>query len=238
MRFLIFSVLFLLLFSNCEDTHSKKNNAAIKPVTIEEPEKKEKDTTEVTPAETREFPKLTDANAMEFFLQYEKEHKENKVRLTTDFGIIEIQLFNETKFHRANFIYLTKQHYFDDTQFYRVVKDFIIQAGNSDNIEIAKKRNYIGEYLLPTDAKRGFKHERGVVSMPSSEIENPHKLASPYEFFIVVPERGAHHLDGSYTIFGKVTRGMDVVDKISNVETDRAEWPLSNIYIKKVEIIN
>ncbi|WP_141675466.1 peptidylprolyl isomerase [Formosa haliotis] len=175
---------------------------------------------------------------MEFFLQYEKKNKENKVRITTSFGIIDILLFNETKFHRANFIFLTKQGYFTNTQFYRVVKNFIIQGGSSDDPEIGKRRYNIGKYLLPTDAKRGFKHDRGVISMPSSDIENPYKLASPYEFFIVQAAHGAHHLDGDYTIFGKVIRGMDVVDKISNVETDNAEWPLHNVYIEKVEIIN
>ncbi|MEO8933507.1 MAG: peptidylprolyl isomerase [Xanthomarina sp.] len=181
--------------------------------------------------------KLTDKNAMEFFLQYEKENPENKVRLTTSFGIIDILLFNETKFHRANFIFLTKQGYFNDTQFYRVIDNFMVQAGNSDNPEIAKKRNNIGRYLLPTDTKRGFKHDRGVISMPSSDIENPYKLASPFEFFIVQQEGGAHHLNGNYTIFGKVINGMEVIDKIASQKTDNNNWPLSNIYIQKVEVI-
>ena len=96
----------------------------------------------------------------------------------------------------------------------------------------------IGKYLLPTDTKRGYRHDRGVISMPSSEIDNPHKLASPYEFFIVTQRGGAHFLDGDYTIFGRVTKGMDVVDKITAVDTDDADWPLKNIYIKKVEIID
>jgi cyclophilin family peptidyl-prolyl cis-trans isomerase len=174
---------------------------------------------------------------MDFFLEYEKVNKENKVRISTAYGDIDILLFDKTKFHRANFIYLTKQGYFDGTQFYRIVNNFIIQAGNSDDREILNKRKDIGRYLLPKDTKRGFKHDRGVISMPSSEIENPHKLASPYEFFIVQSPTGAYHLDGDYTIFGRVIHGMDVVDEIAKQETDRAEWPLHNIYIKKVEII-
>ncbi|MBP1841591.1 peptidylprolyl isomerase [Formosa algae] len=242
MRFLVYCCLFVFLL-NCEDTKSKKNNSD-KPA-IETPVKQTSETktlqTDAIPEiveDTREFPVLTDDNAMEFFLEYEKEHKENTVRITTEYGTIDIQLFNETKFHRANFIFLTKQGYFNNTQFYRVVKNFIIQGGGSDDSEIGKRRVSIGKYLLPTDAKRGFKHDRGVISMPSSDIENPYKLASPYEFFIVQAPGGAHHLDGSYTIFGKVIKGMDVVDAISNVETDDAEWPLHNVYIKKVEIID
>jgi len=182
-----------------------------------------------------EYPFLDETNAMEFFLDYEKENKETKVRLTTTFGDIEILLHEETKFHRANFIYLTKRKAFDNTQFHRVVKGFIIQGGNTDDIEVAKRRRKIGHYLLPTDTKRGFTHKRGVISMPSSDIENPHKLASPYEFFITQVD--SYHLDGNYTIFGEVTKGMEVVDKINAVRTDESDWPLHNVYIEKVEII-
>jgi cyclophilin family peptidyl-prolyl cis-trans isomerase len=180
---------------------------------------------------------LSDKNVMEFFLDYDKKHKENTVRITTDFGTIDIKLFKQTKFHRSNFIYLTKKQYFNNTQFYRVVKNFVIQGGNSDDRETSIKRRNIGKYLLPNDYDKGFKHHRGMVSMPSKNIENPYKKASPFEFFIVQQQGGAHHLDGDYTIFGNVIRGMEVVDKIAAVPTDAADWPLQNVYIKKVEIL-
>lgn len=234
MRFILFFCTLALLF-NCEDKQ-KQQKTTTDISEIEQ--KKVDDKPKVTPNNVkREFPKLNEKNAMEFFLQYEKENKEDKVRITTDFGEIDILLFDKTKFHRANFIFLTKQKYFEKTQFYRVIDNFIVQAGNSDDRATARKRGKIGKYLLPTDTKRGYTHERGVLSMPSSEIDNPHKLASPFEFFIVQQQGGAHFLDGDYTIFGKVTRGMDVVDKIAAVDTDEADWPLKNIFIKKVEII-
>ena len=113
----------------------------------------------------------------------------------------------------------------------------MVQAGNTDDPKVKRKRRLIGKYLLPKDTKRGYKHDRGVISMPSSDIDNPYKLASPYEFFIVQQRGGAHFLDGDYTIFGKVIRGMNVVDKIAAVETDNADWPLHNIYITKAEIL-
>ena len=231
MRLLVGWFLFLALCSckneasKQEENHQENNPLVTKGIKIDS----------IKPIKT-EFPYLDKTNAMDFFLEYEKENKEQYVRLTTTKGIIEIELFNKTKFHRANFIYLTKLKAFDNTQFHRVVKNFIIQGGNTDDIEVARKRRKIGHYLLPTDTKRGFKHHRGVISMPSSDIENPHKLASPYEFFIV--QKDSYHLDGSYTIFGKVTKGLDVVDKINSVETDESDWPLHNIYIKKVEIID
>ena len=233
MRIILFFCLILLLF-NCEDTQSKKKSTSI----TTQQKQKEKETVEKKKSKLveREYPKLTDKNAMDFFLEYEKKNKENKVRITTKFGEIDILLFEETKFHRANFIFLTKQKYFDGTQFYRIVNNFIIQGGSSDESKMTKRRTNIGKYLLPTDTKRGFTHERGVISMPSSEIENPHKLASPYQFFIV--QKTSKHLDGDFTIFGKVIRGMDVVDEIAGQETDGSEWPLHNIYIQKVEVID
>ncbi|GGG58552.1 peptidyl-prolyl cis-trans isomerase [Bizionia arctica] len=229
-------MLFSFVLLNCEDKQSDKKTNTSSQETSKINKKNSIPENELD-VEIKDTTRLTDENAMEFFLQYERENPENKVRITTNLGDIDILLFNETKFHRANFIFLTKQDYFDDTQFYRVINNFIIQAGNSDNAEVSKKRNRIGRYLLPTDTKRGFKHDKGVISMPSSDIENPYKLASPFEFFIVQKEGGAHHLDGDYTIFGKVINGMDVVDKIAKQETDVADWPLHNIYIEKVEII-
>jgi len=226
------------LFLNCEDKKSnKKNKVETSKVIVDSIVDTNKLSDDDSDSLKRQFPKLNSKNSMDFFLEYDKHHKENKVRITTDFGTIDILLFNETKFHRSNFIFLTKQKYFNGTQFYRVINNFMVQAGSSDDKITAKKRNYIGRYLLPPDTKRGFKHDRGVISMPSSDIDNPHKLASPYEFFIVQQRGGAHFLDGDYTIFGKVTKGMDVVDKIAAVKTDDADWPLQSIFIRNVEII-
>lgn len=233
MRIVLFLCIFFL-FLNCEDKHSKTKKAVETTATKQDKKEIIKDSIK-TIEET--FEKLNTENAMYFFQDYDKKHKENKVRITTDFGTIDILLFEETKYHRANFIFLTKQKYFNDTQFYRVIDNFMVQAGNSDDRKTARKRAKIGKYLLPTDTKRGFKHDRGVISMPSGEIDNPHKLASPFEFFIVQQKGGSHFLDGDYTIFGRVTNGMDVIDKIAAVDTDEADWPLRNIYIRNVEII-
>ena len=223
----------MLLVGGCEDKQSQKQ------IQVEKKDStNQKVTTSAVKKSRRKFPRLTEKNAMDFFLEYEKENKEDKVRLTTDFGTIDIRLYDKTKFHRANFIFLTKQGYFNGTQFYRVVNNFIIQGGSSDDFKIAKRRQQIGKYLLPKDTKRGYSHNRGVISMPSSEIENPHKLASPYEFFIVQRHGGAHYLDGDYTVFGEVVNGMDVVDKIAAQKTDEGEWPLNNVYIRKVEIVD
>lgn len=177
-------------------------------------------------------PQLDDKNAIPFFQQYGAENPESKVRLKTRFGNIDIQLYENTPYHRANFIFLVKNNYFDGTMFHRVVPGFIIQGGNSDSNTVMQRRTRIGRYLLPPDTRKGHRHHRGVISMPSSAIDNPHKLASPYEFFIVQQAPGAYHLDGNYTAFGAVIAGMDVVDKINAVPVDKREMPLHNVIIR------
>lgn len=235
MKKIILFLCFVFLL-NCED---KKTSVKNTPNPKQTQVTKDTITTKNTQKESkRKYPLLTDENAMEFFMEYDKIHKEQNVRIVTDFGNIDILLYNNTKYHRSNFIFLTKQNYFNNTQFYRVIDNFMIQGGNSDDKKTATKRNKIGKYLLPTDTKKGYKHDRGVISMPSGEIDNPHKLASPYEFFIVQQKGGAYYLDGDYTIFGRVIKGMDVVDKIAAQPTDTSDWPLRNIYIKRVEILD
>ena len=217
--------------ANEKKSSSNKENNTVrvqkKIISAEEEIKKKKDKFD----SLNENIVLDDKNAIPFFFNYEKNNPEDKVRISTRFGNIDIKLFKNTPYHRANFIYLTKKGYFKNTTFHRVVPDFIIQGGNSDRYETAKKRGKIGKYLLPPDTKKGYKHHRGVVSMPSSEIENPYKLASPYEFFIVQQDPGAYHLDGNYTIFGKVISGMDVVDKINKQRIDGRETPLTNVFM-------
>jgi cyclophilin family peptidyl-prolyl cis-trans isomerase len=180
---------------------------------------------------------LTEDNAIDFFFDYQKGLTENKVKITTSLGSFTVALYDNVPYHKANFIYLTKKGYFNNTMFHRVVKDFIIQGGNADNLETAKKRKEIGRYLLPPDTRKGYKHHRGTISMPSSEIDNPHMLASPYEFFIVVTRPGSYHLDGDYTPFGEVISGMEVVDLINQQPVDDGDWPMKNIYIQRAEVI-
>ena len=180
---------------------------------------------------------LDEKTAIPFLFEYQQKNKENKVRISTTYGDIDLILFDNTPYHRANFIYLTKLGYFNDTFFHRVVPDFVIQGGNSDDPKTWRKRREIGRYLLPQDNDKGHKHDRGVISIPSSEEDNPHKLASPFEFFIVQQKGGAYHLDKDFTPFGKVISGMDVVDKICAQPIDGRENPIENIEMK-IKIIN
>ena len=88
------------------------------------------------------------------FFEYEKKNKENRVRIKTKYGNIDIELFKETPYHRSNFIYLTKKKYFNGTSFHRVVKDFIIQGGNSDSYEISKRREILADIFFHLTLKK------------------------------------------------------------------------------------
>jgi len=218
-------LLIVFIFSSCETI--KKNKPLLK-----NPETK----TITNIKQIDSFIKLNEKNAIPFLYEYSKKNLEDKVKISTEYGDIVILLYKNTNIHRSNFIFLIKKKYFDGTIFHRVVPDFIIQGGNSDDSKILLKRRQIGRYLLPPDTRKGNKHHRGVISMPSSEIDNPHKLASPFEFFIVQQNSGAYHLDKDYTAFGRVIKGMDVVDKINNEKTDDRETPHKNIYIKAIVV--
>ena len=230
--FFLFTVVFTV---SCKDSSKKSESKTTEPtVTVDSTEVETKSEKEQQEEENFE---LTEDNAIDFFFNYEKTLKSNKVKITTNLGSFIIELYENVPYHRANFIYLARKGYFDYTQFHRVVKNFIIQGGNSDDRKTGKKRRDIGRYLLPPDTRKGHRHDRGTISMPSSERDNPHMLASPFEFFIVVTNPGSYHLDGEYTPFGRVIEGMDIVDKINNQPVGEGDWPKQNVYIEKAEVI-
>ena len=219
------SLILLLFFGiGCSKTTKKNVVAPKKTITKKIASKKEKSLLKKKPEKV-----LTEKNAIPFLFEYQQQPLPKQVEISTSFGEIVIALFDEAPYHKANFIYLTRLGYFDNTFFHRVVPNFVIQGGNSDHPDTSKKRRLIGRYLLPPDITPGKGHDRGVVSMPSSAMDNPHRLASPYEFFIVQQKGGAHHLDGNYTPFGRVIRGMDVVDAICAQPIDNREAPMNNI---------
>ncbi|MFD0975180.1 peptidylprolyl isomerase [Salinimicrobium gaetbulicola] len=231
----------VLLLTACEDKKSSLEKAPA--TTTEVTEKNESADTiekkEVKKEKKKSRPKgplLVQEELIPYLTEYGKENPEDKIRIITRFGNIEVELFHDTPLHRANFILLVKNDYFDETFFHRVADGFVIQGGNSDNPSTNKKRHYIGDYLIPSEFDAGHKHVRGAFSAAKYAEQNVSKASSPFEFFIVQSETGAHHLNNEHTVFGRVIDGMDVVDEISKVEVDEGEWPLRNIYLD-VEII-
>ena len=175
---------------------------------------------------------ISEENVVDFLTWYGEQNPETKVQIETEFGNIEVELEKETPLHRANFIYLTKKNYFNTTFFHRVVKNFVVQGGNSDESLTKKDRKSIGNYLIPPEFNRILKHNYGALAAARSWDDNPDKLSNPYEFYFVQNKKGEHHLDGEHTIFGKITKGFDVLDEIAAQKTDKGEYPLFNIKMK------
>jgi peptidylprolyl isomerase len=223
-------------FGSCEDKKKGSQNENDTSTKLSNQNKIKTEaaiTSELEKVEIEDFPKITNENVVSFLIAYGNENPETKILITSSFGEIEIELYKDTPLHRANFIYLVKNKYFDETFFHRVVPNFIIQGGNSDLVSTPKKRTALGnDYLLPAEIIRGRNHEYGTVSGAKEYRDNPDNRTAPYEFFIFLgPKTSTTHLNGNYTIFGKVTKGMDVVEEISKVKADDGDWPLSNIYI-------
>ena len=231
---LVFFLGILFFLGSCED--NKKDTQTGKEVdshSESEGKDRKRDSLKELKNIQDDLVEITNENVVSFLTEYGKHNPETKVLFSSSFGDIEIELFTDTPLHRANMIYLIKHQYFDETFFHRVVPNFIIQAGNSDLTSTTQKRSKLGnDYLLPAEIIPGRVHSYGTVSGAKEYRENPDNKSAPYEFFIFLgPSTSTTHLNGNYTIFGKVIKGMDVVEAISKVEADSGDWPLNNIYI-------
>ncbi len=133
---------------------------------------------------------ITNKNVVDKLTQYGKEHKESIVEISTKYGKIRLRLYEETPLHRANFIMLVKKGFFKNTLFYRVIRNFMIQGGNSDRDNVFHKMAKIGSYRVPSEINEKYVHKRGALSMAVQEqyFKDPkrfNKNSSPYNFFIV-----------------------------------------------------
>lgn len=195
-----------------------------------QPETKEK-SQKHKPGEKPSHPKLTDQNVVEKLSAYGEKHPETKVRLATSKGEITLRLFEQTPLHRANFVMLVKNGYFNGTIFYRVEKGFVIQGGDSDDPQVHARRGEFGNYTIPAEFKPTLKHKPGALALARDYENNPEKRSAPFDFYILVG-KNAPNLDNNHTVFGQVVSGMDVVNQIANVETDDSNWPKKDIYIR------
>ena len=249
--------------------------------------------------------------------------KETTVLIETSLGDIKVKLYNETPKHRDNFIKLSKDGFYEGTLFHRVIKDFMIQAGDPDSKNApAGKMLGAGDtgYTIPAEfVYPKYFHKKGALSAArQSDQVNPKKESSGCQFYIVTgqvyneqqilgmeqkmnqgkmnkifnelaqkhvkeiykmrkandqdslydlqerlvaeaeqeaakqpdfkftPEQikayttvgGTPHLDNEYTVFGEIVEGMDVIDAIQKVKTNKSDRPEEDVKIKKVTVLN
>ena len=234
MKFVLWLVIFLVtLFLGCEDTKKTSDQK------VKERPLVQKDSSEIQIQSTEDlYPLITNKNVIDFLTEYGASHPETRATITTNHGAITIRLYEDTPLHRANFVYLVKQEYFNGTFFHRIVKNFIIQGGNSDDVSTPRKRNKIGrKYLIPAEIKPSRNHRYGTVSGAKDYRENPDNKSAPFEFFIFLgPQTSTRHLNGNYTVFGEVIKGMNVVEKIANLPAEDDDWPIQNVYIQNITL--
>lgn len=225
---------YLLMATSLLACNSESKKVPIEKEVEPKIEKKEiliKETPKPQPIK-KEWDSLRSHNVVSFFTEYGKQNKETVVLLQTKYGNIKLKLYEDTPIYRANFIFLSKIGYFNTTMFYRVAPDFVIQGGNSDNISMMKIRRRYRNYLLPPDFKKHRKHKYGALAAARDWEDNPNKLSSPFEFYMVQKRDGAYHLDNEHTVFGEVISGFSTMDKIANLEAGSDEWPKEDVYIK------
>ena len=149
-----------------------------------------------------------------------------------DFGVIKAELYPDKAPNTVNnFISLANSGFYDGLIFHRVIEGFMNQGGDPDGIGTGGPGYSIkGEFSNNGYTKNDLKHTAGVLSMARSN--DPDSAGS--QFFIMAEE--APHLDGDYAAFGKVTEGMDVVEAINSVETDRNDKPLKDVVIESITV--
>ena len=219
------------------------------------------------PVKKDTFQVITNRDVKERLLKYGKNNPETRVKIVTDMGNIVIRLYKDTPLHRASFILMAKNGCFDNNIFTRVREDFMAQAGGSYDQKITEKRNSIAGYTIPAEMRPNHFHKRGAVGAARSYMNNPDKRSNPYAFYFVegtvyneitlnkyeeenqyrfppahrayyLKNPGAAHIDGQHTVFGEIIEGYSIVPKITHVETDSRDWPVNDIFIKEVIVLD
>ncbi len=149
-----------------------------------------------------------------------------------DYGKMEVELFPETApITVKNFLKLVDQKFYDGIIFHRVIEGFMIQGGDPKGIGIGGSDETIKGEFIVNGVNNLLKHSRGVISMARTNMPN----SASSQFFIM--HKDSPHLDGSYASFGVVVSGIEVVDKISKVDTDHRNKPLKDVKIQTIRRI-
>lgn len=130
-----------------------------------------------------------------------------------------------------NFVKLVQEHFYDGLIFHRVILGFMIQGGGVDASMRPKAATSIKGEFKSNGISNPLKHTRGVLSMARTMVKD----SASSQFFIM--QADAPHLDGDYAAFGKITEGLDVVDEIARVKTNRQDCPLEPIIIKTMRLL-
>ena len=167
---------------------------------------------------------------------------EPEFEIVTTHGTMKLKLYSKTPKHRDNFVKLVKEKYYDGIRFHRVIEGFMIQAGDPYSRDTSKI-DFWGQggpdYTVPAEFVNEYWHKKGAIAAArKGDMANPRKASSGSQFYIVHDENACLHLDGQYTIFGEVTEGLDVIDRIAAVPVDRYDRPYEDVIIKEIRPVS
>lgn len=259
-KFYTYSCLLLFFCLSCGDGGENQKT--------ESPANPEAGSSEEAPKLSFRMPQLNPGNVRESLKAYGEDHPETQVLIQTDMGDIKLKLYEETPLHRANFIYLVKKGFFNGTVIYRIIKNFMVQGGAGDFPQRDAVKKQIGTYRVPPEYNtEKFFHKRGALAMAKKPNEGPETGSSPFDFYIIQGEKlsagqlqamaqrdqlkispaqqqaytqlgGVPSLDGLHTVFGEVTEGLDVIDKMAALKTREADgWPVDGLIAMKISVI-
>ena len=157
----------------------------------------------------------------------------NLVKITMESGdsiVVELDAKN-APIMVANFQKLVSRHFYDGLIFHRVISGFMIQGGDPTGTGMGgADENIKGEFAV-NGVRNNLSHARGVISMARSQMYN----SASSQFFIC--HANCDFLDGQYAAFGKVVEGIETVDKIASVKTNRSDRPLVEQKMKSVVFV-
>lgn len=166
-----------------------------------------------------------------FVVQPEVEKTYPIGQIKVDSGEVLIWLYDETPVHKASFIKLANEGYWDTLTFNRVISNFVAQGGCPDTPAGFSD----SPYLLKPEFNSAIRHIYGAVG--AGRDNNPDKLSAGCQFYIVQNKNGLPRLDNNYTVFGQVFKGMELIDAIVAVKTDSTNTPLSPIRLD-INVLN
>lgn len=162
--------------------------------------------------------------------------------IVTDMGTIKVKLYGKTPKHRENFAKLALSGYYDGLLFHRVINGFMIQGGDpytrdTSAAAVAKYGQGGPGYTIPAEFVPEYKHKKGALAAARrGDAANPKKESSGSQFYIVQDPVACAPLDGDYTVFGETIEGLDVIDRIAQVATDKKDRPLHDVVIKQIKL--
>ena len=159
--------------------------------------------------------------------------------IVTSMGTIRVKLYKDTPKHRDNFVRLALTRYYDGLLFHRVIDGFMIQGGDPYTRDTSRVDEW-GEggpgYTIDAELVPEHTHKKGALAAARrvGSIANPMKESSGSQFYLVQDSTNCKHLNGEFTVFGETVAGMNVIDRIARVRTDRFDRPERPVVIQRI----